>query len=81
MPLNNNKFNFNVHRKILIDMKEIFRHDDRYNYQQLMNNIKYINNIKKENNVTNNYRLRSSSSNNNKNISKNLEKIIKISLN
>ena len=81
MPLNNNKFNFNVHRKILIDMKEIFRHDDRYNYHQLMNNIKYINNIKKENNVTNNYRLRSSSSNNNKNISKNLEKIIKISLN
>ena len=43
---------------MLLDMKDDFRHDNRYNYEQLMNKIKYGNNYKKINS-TNRYRLRS----------------------
>jgi hypothetical protein len=74
----NNKFNFNIHRKDILDMRDIFRHDDRYNYLQLMNNIKYKS-VNKKTSFVNYYKLKSSLSFKNKKISKSLEKIIKLS--
>jgi hypothetical protein len=74
----NNKFNFNIHRKDILDMRDIFRHDDRYNYLQLMNNIKYKS-VNKKASFVNYYKLKSSLSFKNKKISKSLEKIIKLS--
>ena len=69
--LNNNKYNNNIHRKIILDMKEDFRHDDRYNYEQLMNNIKYKNKLKKGS-FSSSYRFifNSKNFNNSKKISK-----------
>jgi hypothetical protein len=74
----NNKFNFNIHRKDILDMRDIFRHDDRYNYLQLMNNIKHKS-VNKKTSFVNYYKLKSSLSFKNKKISKSLEKIIKLS--
>ena len=51
-PLNNNKFNYNIHKKFILDMK--ISHDNRYNYEQLMNKIKYEEKNKREN-FKNNY--------------------------
>ena len=45
----NNKFNYNVHRKFLFDIVNKFSHDDRYNYKQIMNNIRYLSENKKNN--------------------------------
>ena len=47
VPLNENKYKYNIHRQMLLDMKDDFRHDNRYNYEQLMNKIKYGKIIKK----------------------------------
>ena len=41
IPSNNSKYNYNIHKKIILDMKDNFSHDNRYNYEQLMNKIKY----------------------------------------
>ena len=49
-------------------MKDDFRHDNRYNYEQLMNKIKYGKNYKKVSS-NNRYRLRSNYST--ENINKN----------
>ena len=73
----NNRFNYNIHRKDILDMRDIFRHDDRYNYLQLMNNIKYKS-VNKKTSIVNYYKLKSSFSFKNEKISKRLEKIIKI---
>ena len=61
-PLNENKYNYNIHRKILLDMKDDFRHDDRYNYEQLMKRIKFGSN-NKYSNSSNRHMLKSNSSN------------------
>ena len=37
-----NKFNYNVNRKFLFDLVNKFSHDDRYNYERIMNNIRYL---------------------------------------
>jgi len=42
-----NKFNYNVNRKFLFDIVHKFSHDDRYNYERIMNNIRYLSNNKK----------------------------------
>ena len=55
----NNKYNFNIHRKVLLDMRDVFRHDDKYNYQQLMNNFKYKS-VNKKNCFVYSYKLKSS---------------------
>ena len=64
-PLNGNKYNFNIHRKKILDMKEDLRHDDRYNYEQIMNKIKLESKNKKIN-VSNSYRFKYNSKNFNK---------------
>ena len=55
----NNKYNFNIHRKFLLDMRDVFRHDDKYNYQQLMNNFKYKS-VNKKTCCVYSYKLKSS---------------------
>ena len=40
-PSNNSKYNYNIHKKIILDLKDNFSHDNKYNYEQLMNKIKY----------------------------------------
>lgn len=65
-PLNNNKFNHNIHKKLILDMK--ISHDDRYNYEQLMNKIKLETKNKRENFKSNycyNYRYGQNSSDKN----------------
>ena len=49
-----NKFNYNVNRKFLFDIVNKFSHDDRYNYEQIMNNIRYLSE-KKINNINDIY--------------------------
>ena len=44
-----NKFNYNVNRKFLFDLVNKFSHDDRYNYERIMNNIRYLSNNNKSN--------------------------------
>ena len=64
--LNNNKFNYNIHKKLILDMK--ISHDDRYNYEQLMNKIKQETKNKRENFKSNycyNYRYGQNSSDKN----------------
>ena len=49
ISLKKNKFNYNVNRKFLFDIVNKFSHDDRYNYERIMNNIRYLSNNKKSN--------------------------------
>ena len=60
VPLNENKYKYkyNIHRQMLLDMKDDFRYDNRYNYEYLMNKIKYGNNYNKSNSIYR-YKLRS----------------------
>ena len=74
IPLNNSKYNYNIHKKIILDMKDNFSHDNRYNYEQLMNKIKYGIKTKKENSSSS-YRFLQNS-NNKKNVN-NWKKVIK----
>ena len=61
-----NKFNYNVNRKFLFDLVNKFSHDDRYNYERIMNNIRYLSNNNKStiNDIYNNniYKYKSISS-------------------
>jgi hypothetical protein len=61
-----NKFNYNVNRKFLFDLVNKFSHDDRYNYERIMNNIRHLSNNNKStiNDIYNNniYKYKSISS-------------------
>lgn len=61
-----NKFNYNVNRKFLFDLVNKFSHDDRYNYERIMNNIRHLssNNKSTINDIYNNniYKYKSISS-------------------
>lgn len=62
-PLYDKKYNHNIHKKILLDMKENFSHDNKYNYEQLMNKVRYgIKN--KKFNIASYYRCKSNFSKN-----------------
>ena len=52
----NNNLNYNIHQKFILDMK--MSHDDIYNYEQLMNRIKFGTKNKKENYKINNNNYR-----------------------